>query len=324
VKGVLEAIEVGRKAKMPVQVSHLGVLYTVSPGDNPIMIEAAIKATLKIIDDAREEGIDAGFDLIPNHAAGGIGGSPYLVNMLAPWLKTSGSPDQLAKALRMPDFREEIKNSINSGKHYGLNPFINPSWAEGGKIVECLNASYKDKTIVQIASDLKIDQIEALMHVIIADSYTKIVRSTGDDSRLLAFAKHPEAMIGIDTFAVDDTWKPRLPTGMLPCENSFGGFPRFFRRAVRETKTITLEDAVRKVTGSPARKFRLKNRGLLRTGYVADLTIFNPETITDRGSQLQPMLYPEGVEHIIINGVQVVKKGKHTEAKPGKILRRET
>jgi N-acyl-D-amino-acid deacylase len=222
----------------------------------------------------------------------------------------------------MPDWRQEIKESINAGKHYGLNPWLNPGWAEGGKLVECADPRFKGKTVAEVAADLKVDQLEALMQVIIADPYTKVYRSGGDDSKLLALMKHPEGMVGIDVFAVDDTWKPRTPTGMLPCENSFGGFPRYFRRAVRETKTLTLEEAVRKVTSSPARKFKLAGRGLLKEGYAADLTVFNPETITDKGNALEPMLYPEGVEHVIVNGVAVVSKNRHTGATPGKILRR--
>jgi len=321
-KGVLEAIDVGRKAKMPVEVSHLGVLYNVVPGDRPVM-EAALAATLKIIDDTRAEGIDATFDEIPNHATGGISTNPWLASNLNPWLKVAGSLEQLGKALRMPDFREEIKASILAGKHYGLNPNINPNWAEQLTIVKCRDERFVDKTVAEAAEELGVDELEALMQVLIIDPEAKAIRKGGDDWSKLEFFKHPEVMIGIDTFAVDETYEGKGPAPSLPNENSFGGFPRYLRRAVRETGTLTLEEAIRKVTSSPARKFRLADRGALKPGYYADIVVLDPKRVTDKGDQLEPRRYPEGIEHVVVNGKFVVRDSKHTGALPGKVLRRE-
>ena len=130
-------------------------------------------------------------------------------------------------------------------------------------------------------------------------------------------------MVGVDTFAVDETREGRRMPVSYPNQNSFNGFPRFLRRAVRETQTLTLEAAVRQITSFPARKFKLKNRGVLKHGACADIVVMNAETVKDVGTQLEPRLYPDGIEHVIINGVQVVKNSKHTGALPGKILYRE-
>jgi len=322
-RGVLEAIDVGRKAKMPVQISHLGALYDVRPGGSEMMTEAAVRSTLKIVDDARDEGIDINFDTIPNHLTGGITTSPYLVGSLSPWLKIAGSPEQLAEALRMPDFRKEIKEAIWAGKHYGLNPNINENWAKGRTIVACEDERFMDKTVADIAEELGIDELNALMEVLMADPMAKAVRKGNDDWVKLLFYRHPEGMIGIDTFAVDETRENRHPPWSLPNENSFGGFPRYIRRAYRETGTLSLEEAVRKVTSLPARKFKLVDRGILESGAYADIVIFDPETVTDKGDQLDPRQYPEGIEHVVVNGVQVVKNSKHTGAMPGKILYRQ-
>jgi N-acyl-D-aspartate/D-glutamate deacylase len=321
-KGVLEAIDVGRKAKMPVEVSHLGVLYNVVPGDRPVM-EAALGATLKIVDDARAEGLDVTFDEIPNHATGGISTNPWLASNLNPWLKVAGSLEQLGKALRMPDFRDEIKASILAGKHYGLNPNINPNWAELLTVAKCSDERFVDKTVAEAAEELGVDELEALMQVLIIDPEAKAIRKGGDDWSKLEFFKHPEAMIGIDTFAVDETYEGKEPAPSLPNENSFGGFPRYLRRAVRETGTLMLEEAIRKVTSSPARKFKLTDRGALKPGCYADIVVFDPKTVTDKGDQLEPRRYPEGIEHVIVNGAFVVRDSKHTGALPGKVLRRE-
>ncbi|MBN2336181.1 amidohydrolase family protein, partial [Candidatus Bathyarchaeota archaeon] len=321
-KGVLEAIDVGRKTKMPVQVSHMGVLYDVTPGDNRELQMEAIRATLKIIDDAVAEGLEVDFDNIPHHLTGGLATTPLLASSLGPWLKVAGSLEQLGCALRMPDFREEIKERIWTGKHYGLNPNITPNWAGMRTIVECSDERFLGKTVAEAAEALGMDELDTLMEIVMIDPETKAVREGDDDWVKLEFYRHPRCMIGIDAFAVDETRESRHPWGWLPNENSFGGFPRYLRRAVRETKTLAIEEAVRKVTSAPAKKFRMRDRGVLREGAYADIAVWDPETITDKGDQMEPRRYPEGVSHVIVNGALVVKDSAHTGALPGRVLRR--
>lgn len=321
--GILEAIDVGRKAKIPVQISHLSPLYDVWPGGSEIMTEASIRATLKAIDEAREEGVDVNFDLIPHHLTGGIYTSAWLVGLLNPWLRLSGGRGQFAKALRMKQFREEIKEKIWAGKWYGLNPNINPLWATGHTVVCCEDEKYLDKTIAEIANEIGLDPLDALFEVVMIDPDAKAVRKGDDDWAKLMFYRHPEMMIGIDTFALDEKWETKHPPWFLPNENSFGGFPRYFRRAYRETGTLSIEEVVRKVTSLPARKFKLTGRGVLEAGAYADIVVMNPETVTDKGDQLTPRRYPEGIEHVIVNGTIVVENSGHTGARPGTVLRIE-
>ncbi|MBS7620008.1 amidohydrolase family protein [Candidatus Bathyarchaeota archaeon] len=323
INGILEAIEVGRRCKMSVEISHLSPLYDVYPTGSEIMSEASVKATLKAIDDARSEGLDVNFDVIPHHLTGGIYASPWLAGLLLPWVRLVGSREGLAKALKMKDFRDEVRNIIMSGKWYGLNPNLNPSWAHLPNIVECRVEEFVGKTIAQVGESMKVDGLEALMEVLSLDPDTKAVLKGEDDSTKLTFYKHPEMMIGIDTFCMDDKWECRNPPWYVPNENTYGGFPRYFRRAVKETNTLTLNEAIRKVTSLPARKFKIKERGLLKEGFYADIVVFNPATITDKGDQIEPRKYPEGIEYVIVNGVIVVNKSVHTGAKPGKVLYRD-
>jgi N-acyl-D-amino-acid deacylase len=319
--GVLEAIGVGRQAKIPVEVSHLSPLFDIWPPGNNEMAEASAKATLDAIDDARDEGIDVSFDLIPN-TTGGIYATPYLASALMPWLSIAGSLDQLGRALSMPALREEIKSAIMSGKWYNLNPNLTPMWAMGPTIVECSEETFKGKTIAQIAKRLKISELDALMEVLRVDPHTK-ANTQGGVPGFMMLIKHPAAMIGIDTFGVDDKWEIRTPPGILPNENTFGGHPRYLRTCVRESSTLTLEEAIRKITSLPAGKFRLTDRGVLCEGAYADLVVFNPTTITDCGNTLNPRVYPEGIEYVAVNGKLVVAKAKHTGKTPGKVLRRQ-
>jgi len=321
-KGVLEAIDVGRKAKMPVQVSHLGVLFDVTLGDEKLAWEA-LRATLRIIDNAREEGIDVNFDEIPHHLTGGLGTSPWLIHSLKPWLKIAGSPEQLAMALKMKEFREEIKASIWAGKHYGLNPNINPNLAAAMHIAISEVKENVNKTVAQIAQETGVSDLDALFNILIADPYTRIERRNDDDSMKLEFYKHPAMMIGIDAFAVDQTRQSKDNPPSYPNQNSYGGFACYLRRSVREAKIMSIEEAVRKITSSPAEKFKLTDRGVLRVGAIADITIWDPETITDKGNQIEPRQLPEGIPYVIVNGETVIKDSRHTGATPGKVLRRE-
>lgn len=321
--GVMEALNIGRETGMPVQVSHLGIIYDVTPSDNRELMQSALDATLKLIDDANADGVEADFDTIPHHLAGGIGTSPWLVHSLRPWLAIAGTPEQLAKALAMPDLREEIKSSIWAGNHYSLNPNINPKWAAGRVIVDCKEKAFLDKTVADIAKETGVTELDALFTVLRADPYTKVERQGDDDWVKMEFYKHPHAMIGVDTFAVDEKRQSTSNPPSYPSQNSYGGFPCYLKRVVRETQTLSLQDAVYRITGSPARKFKLTDRGLIKEGYHADITIWDPETITDKGNQIEPRQYPEGVYYVIVNGVVVVDDNVHTGELPGKVLYRE-
>lgn len=322
--GVLEAIDIGRKAKMSVQISHLGNQFTVNPPDNDIMTEAAIKATLKTIDDANEEGLNVHFDVIPHHQSGGIFSSPYLIGIFSKWLKIAGSPKQLVNAFRMDDLREEIKENINSGKMMQLNPNTDPLWAEKRYILEHKKVDWVHKNILEIAEMLKISPVDALFNIITEDPMCKVqtIRNK-DDWVKLEYYKHPNMMVGCDTFAVDDKAQNRHPSWMLPSQNAFGGHPGYLKRIIRETGFLSMEEAVRKITSLPANKFKIKDRGILRPGSYADITIWDPEIITDMGTAAEPRQYPKGIDYVIINGEIVVKKGKQNKVMPGKILYRE-
>ena len=323
VEGLKEAIAVGREAKISVQISHLGALYDVTPGGDIDMSLAAGKATLKIVDDAIEEGISVGFDTIPNVRGFGTSSNNWLISSLLPWLKVTGSREQLAKALRMREFREEIKAKIWSGYYYILNPNINPNWARGKLILESKEESYVNKTVAQIAEETGADPLEALMDIIMADPDAKTGSRGRNSPTKGMFYKHPASMVGVDTYAIDTTYVTKNPAWSRPSENSFGGFAAYFRDVVREGKILSLEEAVKKVTSTSADKFNLKDRGVLMTGAYADIVVMDLETVAPKATPLNPCVYPEGIEHVIVNGKQVVKASQHTGAKPGKVLRRE-
>ena len=131
--------------------------------------------------------------------------------------------------------------------------------------------------------------------------------------------RSPYMMVGSDGRAIS-------PHGVLgkgkPHPRYYGTFPRILGRYVRELGVLTLEEAVRKMTSAPARRLGLWDRGLIRPGFKADITIFNPDTIIDKATFMEPHQYPEGIEYVIVNGTVVIDEGEHTGALPGRVLRR--
>lgn len=321
--GILEAIDVGRQAGTAVQISHLGPLYDVYPGGNKMMAEAASKATLQAVTDAIEEGLDVSFDLIPNTGGYGLFAVNHLISVLLPWLKIAGTPEQLAKALHMQDFREEIKATIWSGKWYTLNPNINPRWSMGRKIAESKEESYLEKTVSDIAKEKGFDPLDALLDIIQTDPYTKLHAMNFANPNKAMFYKHPAMMAGTDTLAINTEWKVESPPWYGPSQNSFNGFAAYFEDVVREGKILTIEQAIHHVTELPAKKFKLTDRGVLKPGAYADVVIMDLDRVKDMSTSLDPAVYPDGIDHVFVNGEQVVDDMKHTGAKPGKVLYRE-
>jgi N-acyl-D-aspartate/D-glutamate deacylase len=322
--GLNEAISIARDANISVQISHLGNQYLVTPQNNDIMTEASIKATLKHIDDALQEGLDINFDIIPHHQTGGIFTSPWLAGLLSPWLKLLGSTDKLAKALRMADLRDEIKNKIIEGKIMMLNPSRFPTWADNIIIAECSKKDYVNKNISAIAEELELNTIDTLMKIIELDPNTKYTRKGWNEEWVkLEYYKHPAMMVGVDTFAVDENDQHNNPPWFLPNENAFGGMVRYLRVSVKDNKIMTWEEAIRKITSLPAKKHKMTNRGSLQIGAFADIVVMNPQEITDKGDQINPRKYPVGIKHVIVNGKIVVKDTNQINKLPGKILYRE-
>jgi N-acyl-D-aspartate/D-glutamate deacylase len=131
--------------------------------------------------------------------------------------------------------------------------------------------------------------------------------------------QHPSVMIGTD--AEGRSIDGPMSTG-LPHPRNFGTYPRVLSRYVREEGVLTLEEAIWKMTGLPAERLRWSDRGILKRGYKADIVVFNPETISDTATYEEPKQYPKGIGQVIVNGELVVDHGEHTQARPGKSLRR--
>ncbi|KYH39646.1 MAG: N-acyl-D-aspartate/D-glutamate deacylase [Candidatus Bathyarchaeota archaeon B26-1] len=128
--------------------------------------------------------------------------------------------------------------------------------------------------------------------------------------------KHPLSMIGSDAV-------PQRKSGLVH-PRCYGTFPRVIRRYVNETRTLTLEEAIRKMTSAPAQRLGLRDRGQIREGFWADITVFNPRTIRDEATYEDPYRYPVGIEYVLVNGTVAVEEGRYNGSLAGKVLRKET
>ncbi|MBT9165588.1 MAG: D-aminoacylase [Chloroflexi bacterium] len=320
IEGIIEAVEIGRKTGVPVQISHLLPGYRVDPPPPKQLLEAVAQATLAVIDAARGEGVDVTFDVIPN-VTGGTLTATDLVATLAPWLREIGSPERLAESLRAKDFRAEITEAISSGKWPSLNSATNPYWMDNLIVTRCKVNDYIGKTIGEIARGEDADPLDTLFGIIMKDPAAKMRSEFLREEAVITFLKHPAAMVGLDTYTFDTDWQMKYPPYYLPHPNTYGGFPRYLRRYVNELGIMSLEEAIHKATYAPAKRFGLKERGVLAAGAYADIVLFDKAAIRECDDALEPRRYPQGIEYVIINGRVVVEAGRHTAARPGEVLR---
>jgi len=173
--------------------------------------------------------------------------------------------------------------------------------------------SWEGRTLQQVAQALHLPAEAAARRVLQEDRGAVVVVEMADEKDICSVMRHPSTMIGSDG----------LPAaGSNPHPRLYGTFPRVLGRYVREQGVLPLAEAIRRMTSFPARKFRLADRGVLRPGAFADLVLFDPATIADQGTYEAPRRYPRGIEVVFVNGTRVVEGGRHTDARPGRALRR--
>ena len=309
-ESVAEAIEIGRRAKVPVDIIHLKLAEHKLWGKMDELI-ATIAA-------ARRNGQEVEANVYPYRA-----GQNNLSTIVPPWAHEGGSA-ALIKRLQDPSLKERLVREIENGipgtnwyNHYTATG----SW-EGMLLVNFSNPAYKKyegKRMNQVIDDLKLPPVEALFKVLVDNrGSVPTVYFHHSEADMRKALSTPFVSISSDGTAI--TTEGPLAAGH-PHPRYFGTFPRVLGRYVREDKVLSLEEAIRKMTSANASKVRVFDRGLLRTGMMADVAIFDAEKIIDHSTFEKPHQYSTGVEYVVVNGVVVLDKGgKHTGARPGAIV----
>ncbi|HSY84419.1 MAG TPA: amidohydrolase family protein [Gemmatimonadaceae bacterium] len=309
VQAVNEAISIGEKAGLPVEIFHLKVAYR--PGWGVLMDSVG-----RAVDAARARGVDVAADLYV-YTAGGTG----LEATIPSWAH-EGGVDSLKARLARPAVRARLKKEIVTGSPGWWNIIEAAGGWDGIVLVNARNpdnAKYEQKTIAQIAKETGKDPADAAWDLVAQghDRVMAIYHMMGEQDIETAL-KFPWTSIGSDAGAVVQIGVPD-ETG-LPHPRSFGNFPRVIARYVKERHVLTLSEAVRKMTGWPATRLRLANRGTITIGNWADVTIFDYDKLEDRATYEKPMEFPTGIEWVLVNGVVTIDHGHHTGAKAGRAL----
>lgn len=310
-KGVFEAaaeaMEIGRKAGVPVDIIHLKIADHALWGRMPELVSE--------IAQARAAGQDVTANVYPYRA-----GQNNLSSIIPPWAHEGGVQAMLRR-LKDPSLHARLVNEIEHGipgsnwyDHYTATG----SW-EGMLLVSLSNPAYKrfeGRRMNEVIQALGGNPIDVLFRVLEDNGGSVPAIYFHHDENDMQYAlRQPFVSIGSDGSAIAESGDEGRPHPRY-----FGTFPRVLGRYVREQKILTLEDAVRKMTSANAVKIRQYDRGLLRPGMWADVTVFNPRSIIDNATWEKPRQYATGVEFVVVNGVVVLDHGKHTGARPGMIL----
>ena len=302
VDAIEEAIVIGREADVPVHISHFKVADNTMWGDSTV--------TLGLVEAARAEGLDVTVDQYPYTAA-----STGLENILPAWAR-AGTQEEFQARLDDPATRARIREEaiaiLNGARAAGDLSRITvasfPSHPEyaGKTLAEVVEMNGRAPTIengADVAMEILYDGGgSAIYHMMVEEDVRRIMQA-------------PFTSIASDGSAV--------PFGKnVPHLRNYGTFPRVLGRYVREEGVLGLEEAIHKMSGMPASRINLQNRGVLAEGMTADIVIFDPEIVDDNDDWANPHQYATGFSHVIVSGIPVIDAGVRTDTFPGKVLRR--
>ncbi len=303
-----EVFEIARRANIPAEIWHFKTAYKKNWGRMPEM--------LRRIEESRRQGLKITADVYPY-----VAGSTSLSACLPPWALEGGT-DRMIARLKEPQTRARLKKEITTDSREWENIYLGSGGPSGILIASVVNRdleSSQGKRLTEIASAQNKDPLDALFDFIIADhGQTGAIFFMMSEDDMKAALKSPFVSICTDNGA-------RATDGPLAGSKShprgWGTYPRILGKYVRDEHLLPLELAIHKMTGLPASNVGLKQRGLLREGYFADITIFNPETVIDRATFEEPNQYPVGINFVIVNGRVEVDNGQRTAAEAGRVLR---
>jgi N-acyl-D-aspartate/D-glutamate deacylase/arylsulfatase A-like enzyme len=308
-----EAIAIGEQAGIPVDIIHVKIADQQYWGRMGEIVE--------LIEAARTRGIDVQTNIYPYTR-----GNNNLVSIVPPWAHEGGK-GKLLERLKDQAERERMKKDIRGGIPGWYNHFT----AVGGDWSRMLisgKGQYEGLTMDRVISlrtkgvEPSPDSLDVLFDLLIEEGgsvSTVYAHHTEADMNLAL--KQPWCSIGSDGSAYSIEGELRRGN---PHPRNFGTFPRVLGVYVREQKLLTLEEAVRKMTALNAAKLGIRDRGLLREGMQADITLFDPATVIDKATYTAPFAYNDGIEYVIVNGIVILEHGRHTGARPGRVLRHKS
>jgi N-acyl-D-aspartate/D-glutamate deacylase len=288
---IREAVEIGERAGVPVQISHIKAL------GKPVWGKAV--AVCRIIEEARSRGVTVYADQYPYNAS-----STGLVAAVIPrWVQAGG---KMLERLKDPDLLPEIKKEMaeNIERRGGAETLVISSFPK--------KREWEGKSLQEISAILSKTEVDAAVELVFMGG-PGLISFNQSDEDVEFFMQKSWVMTGSDGSV-------QILGNALPHPRSYGTFPRKIRRYVLEKKLLTMEQSIRSASGLPAEMLGFKERGLIKEGYVADVVVFDPETIADKATFENPHQYSVGILHVFIDGISVIRDGEFTGALAGNPL----
>lgn len=304
---VAETIELGRRTGIPVQISHHKALGRDNWG--------LVNTSLQMVDDARTCGIDVTIDQYPyNHC------STSVRACLPPWSQAGGVGaicERLADPATRAKIAAEINASLDISKPCSWESMMRHGGGpEGTLVVYCpLTPQWEGKNLAEISGAMGTDPVEAAFRIIEANNGNDLAcyAAIGDDDIKTVLA-HPAVMVGADSIPPAE--------GAKAHPRSFGTHPRIIAKYVGQENTLSLEEAVRKMTAMPAARYGMQQKGLIREGMDADILVFDPEKVKDNATYENPTELATGMDYVFVNGVMTLEDGSFTGDAAGKVIRK--
>jgi N-acyl-D-amino-acid deacylase len=288
---IREAIEIGERSGVPVQISHIKAL------GKPVWGKA--EAVCQIIEEAQSRGVTVYADQYPYNAS-----STGLVAAVVPrWIQADG---KLQERLKDPDLHPRIKMEMadNIERRGGAETLVISSFPK--------KKEWEGKNLQEIATILSKSEVDAAIELVLMGG-PGVISFNQSNEDVEYFMQKPYVMTGSDGSV-------QVLGETLPHPRSYGTFPRKIRRYVLEKNLLTMEQAIRSASGLPAEMLGFTKRGQIKEGYVADVVVFDPETIADKATFDDPHQYSEGILHVLISGTPAIKNGEFTGALAGSPL----
>jgi N-acyl-D-amino-acid deacylase len=306
---LLEAISIGKEAKIPVQISHHKAATS--------SIWGSSSESLALLVENRKKNVDITVDQYPYKA-----GSTSLATCLPPWAHEGGL-QRLLDRLKDPSLRKKMRKDIINGLPRWENFAGELGWENVyvTRVKTDQNIPLQGKNLLEIK---KIrgdpDPYTSLFNLLLEEEgAASMVIFAMDENDIQRILKHHLQMVGTDSGA-------NATSGIMmrgkPHPRGFGTYPKILGHYVRDSGILTLEEAIRKMTSFPSQRFGLFNRGLIKPGMYADIVIFNPKTVIDLATYQKPHQLPKGIEYVIVNGELTVSEAKPLSSLPGKTLRK--
>jgi N-acyl-D-amino-acid deacylase len=302
ISSIEEVIWIAERCGVPLQISHLKAAGRSNWG--------SVTTAMELVEDARSRGLDVTCDVYPYTA-----GSTTLTTLLPPWALEGGVSGALER-LKDPDTRTRIREELGHEQDGWDNLVASTGWESVyvSSLSMGADAGLEGKNIAEIGETRGVDPVDCMMDLLLEqDGKVAIVFFHMAEADVDQVMKWDRSLVASDSLH-DQAKKPH--------PRLYGTFPHVLATYVREKKLLTLEEAVRKMTSFPARRFRLGGRGLISPGYAADVVVFDPETISDRATYEDPKRFPEGISRVLVNGEETIEMGLHRGTRAGTTIAR--